>query len=477
MQKSCHAPSLADPNDVFQLPARKSPYWNIIEYCRHIGVEKLPRGQCHWVARIRCNGGNYRQNRLGHVAPMHPDGMTHEEALSAASDWFQQPEIIAIAAHSYPVGVNSQLKYIKTDERFTVGDAMHGFVEWKRVAAARTYFETTLSLINHHIIPRLGDLPVDELTQQVFTRFCVEVLETPPKRGNQALGPMVCLQDLDHEALRKRKKTLNTVIGILRTAIEMSWENGDVESERLWRRLRRVPHADTPRQFFLTRSQAKHLIASCRPDLALLVQAALYTGCRVSELARLKARDIGGHVFGIYIAPMKSYRGRYVILPEEGMSFFLDQIEKLDDEDLVFRMKTGKAWAGCHKHLFKDAVRRAGLPDGFVFHGLRHTYASQLVQAGTPLAIVAKQLGHSNTDTVSRTYGHLCCESIEIELSKRFAPLQRKRNDLRLSQLRNTLQNAAVPSWSWPLKNRSKSSGNLVKMLREKEDELRGGKT
>ena len=249
-----------------------------------------------------------------------------------------------------------------------------------------------------------------------------------------------------------------------------SAENGDVENERTWRRLRRVPHADTPRQFFLTRSQAKRLIASCRPDLALLVQGALYSGCRVSELTRLRSRDVGGHVYGMYIAPMKSYRGRHIILPDEGMSFFLDQTEYLEDEDIVFRMSSGRVWSGGHKHLFKEAVRRAGLPDGFVFHGLRHIYASQLVQAGTPLAIIAKHLGHSNTDTVSRTYGHLSCDSIEVEVSRRFAPLKEFRKDPRLKGLKGSLQSGPEPSWSWPSKNRSRASGDLVSMLRAKEE-------
>ena len=473
MRKTVHAPPFSCTENILNLPSRRSPYWNILEYCRHIGVEKLPSGECYWMARFRRSDGKYSRKRIGKLAPIHDDGFSYDQALALAKQWFNAPGVLAIASQPYAVGTNTKLKYKKTNDRFTVGDAMHGFVEWKRVAAARTYFETSLSLINYHIIPRLGNLAVEELNQSVFTQFCIDILESAPKRGNGIQGPVTSIVNLDHEQLRKRKKTLNTVIGLLRTAIEMSWENGDVDSERSWRRLWRVPHADTPRQFFLTRAQAKRLIASCRPDLAILVQAALYSGCRVSELARLKARDIGGHVFGIYVAPMKSYRGRYVILPDEGMSFFLDQIEGLDDEDVVFRMSSGKVWSGCHKHLFKEAVRRAQLPEGFVFHGLRHTYASQLVQAGTPLAIVAKQLGHTNTDTVSRTYGHLCCDSIESEISRRFSPLQNTKKDLRLLNLRNTLQAKEEPSWSWPRKNRSKSSGEVVELLRAKEDELR----
>ncbi len=473
MRKTAHAPSLSSEENVSSLQPRNSPYWNILEFCRHIGLQKQASGRITWLARVRRLDGKYSQTRLGPYRTMQSDGLNYEEALERAIEWFKEPETMVMASQPYPIGVNSTLLYSKTVVRFTVGDAMQAFVEWKRIAAARTYFETTLSLINHHIIPRLGDLPVEELSQSVFTQFCIDVLESPPKRGRGDLGTRVRLEDLEHERLRKRKKTLNTVIGLLRMAIEMSWENGDVESELYWRRLRRVPHADTPRQFFLTRAQAKRLIATCRADLALLVQGALYTGCRVSELARLKARDVGGHVFGIYVEPLKSYRGRYVVLPNEGMSFFFDQVEALDDEDLVFRMSSGRSWSGCHKHLFREAVRRADLPKGFVFHGLRHTYASQLVQAGTPLAMVAKQLGHANTDTVSRTYGHLCCDGLENEISRRFAPLHAASKDPRLQSLRRTLQSQAAPEWSWPRKNMSKASGELVSLLRERENELR----
>lgn len=473
MRKTAHAPPLSSEENVKKLQPRNSPYWNILEFCRHIGLQKHPSGRLYWMARIRRLDGRYSQTRLGAHSTAQSDGLNYEEALERAKDWFNEPETLKIASQPYPVGVNRTLKYSKTEDRFTVGDAMQAYVEWKRIAAANTYFETTLSLINHHIIPRLGHLPVEELSQSVFTQFCIDVLEAAPQRGRAKPGVRIRLENLDHERLRKRKKTLNTVIGLLRMAIEMSWENGDVRSELYWRRLRRVPHADTPRQFFLTRAQAKRLIASCRSDLALLVQGALYTGCRVSELSCLKARDVGGHVFGVYVKPMKSYRGRYVVLPNEGMTFFLDQVEALDDEDLVFRMSSGRSWSGCHKHLFREAVRRAGLPEGFVFHGLRHTYASQLVQAGTPLAMVAKQLGHSNTDTVSRTYGHLCCDGLENEISRRFAPLQATVNDPRLQRLRESLQSKAEPQWSWPRKNKSKASGELVTLLREREDELR----
>ncbi len=431
------APPLNLQSTIDGLPHRTEPYWNTLEFCRHLGLQKRVNEPAYWVARIRTKKQTYLQHRLASLSEV-PD---FAKAVDLANEWFSDPAISKVASPSYPVGINCELKYEKTVSGFTIGDAMKDYVEWKRIAAAKTHYVTNLSLINHHIIPRLGDVLASDLTSRLFTDFCRDVLETPPKRGNQRLGPKVPIDQLDHEALRKRKQTLNTLVGILRLALRMAWENNEIESDRAWRCLRRVPNIEVPRHYFLNRSECRALMAACRPDLRKLVAGALFSGCRVSELADLHVRDVGNQVFGIYVAPLKSYRGRYVILPEEGMSFFLDQCAGKSPGDLVFVDQNERKWAGCHRHIFKRAVRRAGLPESFVFHGLRHTYASQLVQAGMPLAIIARQLGHSNTDSVSRTYGHLSCVSIEMELSARFARLtEPTQHDERLSSLRRSIK-------------------------------------
>jgi integrase/recombinase XerD len=45
------------------------------------------------------------------------------------------------------------------------------------------------------------------------------------------------------------------------------------------------------------------------------------------------------------------------------------------------------------------------------------------VQAGESFAVVAKQLGHADTATVDKIYGHLAPDQTEAELTRRFAPL------------------------------------------------------
>jgi integrase/recombinase XerD len=476
-----HAPSLAIRKTVEALPHRREPYWNILEYCRHIGLEKRCGRQAYWVARIRKSDGRYKQARLAALDYSGTLGVGYGEAICLAHRWFAKPEIASISARSYPVGPRQSLDYTPKGVGFTVGDALLDYVEWKRIAAAESHFLTNLSLINHHIIPQLGDVQVEDLTSRQITSFSLDVLQSAPKRGNRELGPSRDLSEIDPEALRKRKKTLNALIGILRLAIRLAWENGDIQSERAWRCIRSVPNADKPRNIVLDRTQCTRLLSCCREDLRQLVQGALYTGCRAGELAALQVRDVASDIFGIYVGPSKSRRARYVYLPDEGMAFFLGLCAGRAPEEHVFLMQSGRNWHGNHKHLFKDAVRQAGISESFVFHGLRHTYASQLVQAGTPLLIVAKQLGHANTDTVSRTYGHLSPNTCETEIRSRFAPLSQTMAEAagskskELDRIRSSLQSGysvearlQKSRSSWPRSNFNHNSDPLIRLLRDR---------
>jgi integrase len=466
LRRFVHQLDLSKPEVVAALPRSNAPYWNILEYCRSIGVHKPCRDEAdYWVARVRKKDGGYHQCRLGHVSAGNGIGVSYGHALQLARDWFDHPDVANIASRSFPVGTTVQLRYTPADGPFTVGGALHDYVEWKRIAATWSHFTVALSLINCHLVPRLAHTPAEDLTGLDIRKFCVDLLETAPRRGNRPPGPRVAIKDLGEEALRKRKKTLNTVLGILRMALQMAWENGKIDNDRAWRCIRNVPSYDAPRSLALTRDECRRLLAACRPDLRQLVQGALYSGCRSTELARLQVRDVARGVFGIHVNRAKGYRSRHVYLPDEGLSFFLRLCEGKVPQDFVFTSQSGRSWSQTeHRHLFKDAVRSAKLPDEFCFHGLRHTYASQLVQSGASLLAVSRQLGHATIDTVVRTYGHLAPSIQEREVRANFATLDPREEDA-VALRRNVLDGIAtslqadtgVPAYlprpAWPRSN------------------------
>lgn len=188
------------------LPLRKTPYYQLVVYGRHIGYLRDESGDA-WYARIRTRAESYYRRRLGLAATEgNPDGLSYEQALTLAHEWFSSSGIKPWAAEPKRIGVSQELVVCPVPGPYAVAHAISDYVEWKRLAAAKSHFETNLSSINFHIIPRLGNILLSEFTGEHLRRFVRDVLETPPKRGNRPVEERRSMDRMDDEQLRKRKK-------------------------------------------------------------------------------------------------------------------------------------------------------------------------------------------------------------------------------------------------------------------------------
>lgn len=83
-----------------------------------------------------------------------------------------------------------------------------------------------------------------------------------------------------------------------------------------------------------------------------------------------------------------------------------------DSAGLVFTTVQGRPIRSQHlrMHVWLPALRAAGLPLDTRWHSLRHSYASTLIAAGEPVAVIQRRLGHASISEMN-TYAHLFPES------------------------------------------------------------------
>jgi integrase len=347
------------------------------------------------------------------------------QAVSMAQAIFRENALLCIEPN-LPQARLTELNYCPVGETYTVAHALRDYIEWKRISAAPNSIYRILSVVNRHVLPWLGPIGADELTTEHIRTCMTRVLETCPHPGKRDLAIPQRIEILDSETLRKRKHSVNGLVLALRGALKLAWQNRKTENDRIWRTLELYPREHRPRMHHLSTRECRRLLRQCDSDLRKLVMGALYTGCRSIELFKMCAGDVGRDGFGIYVFSPKTSTSRVIFLPDEAMAFFLKLAEGKKPDDLLFTIAKGTPWNTSYYRRFRKAVVEASLPKGFSFHGLRHTYASQLVQAGAPLSVVAEQLGHVNTTMVCRTYAHIAPQIREAEVRQRFVTFKTK---------------------------------------------------
>lgn len=67
-----------------------------------------------------------------------------------------------------------------------------------------------------------------------------------------------------------------------------------------------------------------------------------------------------------------------------------------------------------YAHLASVKRRLPGLPPAMTPHWFRHTHATALLLAGTPLHVVSRRLSHRSVQTTTNTYAHVTVDA-ELE--------------------------------------------------------------
>lgn len=141
-------------------------------------------------------------------------------------------------------------------------------------------------------------------------------------------------------------------------------------------------------------------------------------GLRVSELVGLDRSALDPQR-GWVTVDGKGDKQRQVPLGEKAasaLSRYLDRRHELagdeTDPEAVFLTHRGaRISARSVRRLLKKHLRRAGLDTSLTPHGLRHSFATHLLESGADLRGIQELLGHANLKTTQR-YTHVSIEQV-----------------------------------------------------------------
>jgi integrase len=287
---------------------------------------------------------------------------------------------------------------------YTVKDAVDAYVEY--LDGRPSAFDTKKRLFAY-AIPSFGDRPVAELEVDEIRNWHRSIAKHGA-RQRTAIGRPQNYAQLDADdpkAVRKRQVSANRCLSLLRAALNHAWYSDKVKCEKVWAKVKPFKGVDIPRARYLTVAEAQRLINASDTEFRILARAALETGARYQELARLRVKDFDPDAGTLHVRKSKTNRDKHIILTlDEGVPFFASLAAGRKGSHPLL----GREWKpGQQDTPMKVACKRAGIEPPVPFHVLRHTYASLSVMNGTPLMVVAKNLGHVDTRMVEKHYGHL----------------------------------------------------------------------
>jgi integrase len=292
--------------------------------------------------------------------------------------------------------------------RLTVAEHLHNWLEGycKTKCSPRTY-DGYQSIIEQHLIPALGHIPLKNLHPQAIQTYYGQAVEK--------LSPLTV-----HHHHRTLSQSLKYAVrqGYLgRNPAEMV----DPPSPR------RTPMRT------MTPSEVETLFDMAKDSAYYpAIYTAVSTGLRQAELLGLRWRDIDLDMLSISVSQVlykrrgvcqykepktEHSRRRVAMTPKlatylrgyraerEGLSLLLGKPLTLDS--LVFANVEGKPIDPCVlSHAFGKIVKRAGLR-GVRFHDLRHTFASLMLLRGAKPKVISEALGHSSVAFTMDTYSHI----------------------------------------------------------------------
>ncbi|MCF7569194.1 site-specific integrase [Sabulilitoribacter arenilitoris] len=132
----------------------------------------------------------------------------------------------------------------------------------------------------------------------------------------------------------------------------------------------------------------------------LALQLSYGMGLRVSEVVALKINNIDSKRMVVHIQGAKGKKDRYVPLPTSILSLLRAYYKAYKPNIYLLEGQYGGAYAKSSlQQVFKKSMIKAGIKKEIGIHGLRHSYATHLLESGADMRFIQELLGHNSIKT------------------------------------------------------------------------------
>jgi len=261
------------------------------------------------------------------------------------------------------------------------------------------------SFLRVHIVPRFGQLALNELGVHQMQQFATDLRKT-----------------------LSGKTTVNVLAAVFAVV---------KYAERCGMRVQKVGFADLqlgsttcekPVPFF-TREQAARIIEDAKEPFKTLFSIAWFTGCRAGEILALTLNDLDFDNKTVRVNKSSDDNTRQIRQPKTKASVALlpmpSALEAVlrnyvrqwtpNQRGILFATRNGlrpRSRDNVVKCGLKPVLRKLGIPsDNTGLHAFRHGLATELLESNAPLSVLQRQLRHADIATTLRIYTHAIPQS------------------------------------------------------------------
>jgi len=270
----------------------------------------------------------------------------------------------------------------KLEKQFTAENLL-AFNQMSNQLALKAYSANTQRIYLAefaHLLVLLNNYPVHELTTQRiqdYLLYCVQKLQMKERKMN---GKINALKFYFEQVLFKPKVFYHIPRPKKPSTLPKMLSKNEIV--RLFQQV----------------SNPKHLLA---------LKFCYVMGLRVSEVVGVKLEHIDRSSGVVLIATAKGKKDRYVNLPESIVQDLISYYNTYKPKIWLFEGQYGGQYSiGSVQNVFKRALNKAGINKKVGIHGLRHSYATHLLEAGADIRFIQELLGHSSIKT-KKIYTHV----------------------------------------------------------------------